>query len=261
MMLFWVPGVNSVLGWCLEWTLWGLNEVLLWLEHWPHAVLDGFVITPGQVLALYILIITGVLFLVQKRLSYLAVSVLCLAFFTGTELAQAHRQRRNTELVIHSVRRSSAVSMVQGRQVTFLADSAFKAQPTLFFYQVQPYWWAKGVRLEYRFDSDFAEIPPKQVPIAFTPEGNKVLVWRGKKLLWLRKLPRHVPQNTRLDAVVLQHNVWAPVDKLKTVVSTHLVILDQTNSRGYVSRKAAELRSAGYQVHVLQEEGAWQIRL
>ncbi len=262
MMLFWLPVVNGMVGQLLEWTLWLLNELLLWLERWPHAVLEGFVVTPGQVLALYLFLIAVVVFLVRKKLVWLAASVLCLAFISGTELAEAFYQRHTRELVLHSVRRSSAVSLVQGRQVIFSADSAFYAQPQLFSYQVQPYWWAKGVRAQNRFGADFTQTGLKQeMPFTVTPEGNQLLVWQGKKLLWLRRLPRGIINPVVLDAVVLQHNVWAPADRLKKVVTTRSVVLDQTNSRRYTARKAAELRSAGYRVHVLEEEGAWRMKL
>ncbi|WP_210490316.1 ComEC/Rec2 family competence protein [Rufibacter aurantiacus] len=262
MMFFWVPVVNGWIGKLLEWTLWILNEVLLWLEHWPKAVLDGFVVTPGQVLALYLLIFAAVVFLIQKKLSWLAVCVLCLAFVSGTELAEAHRQRRTRELVIHSARRSSVVSVLQGRQVAFLADSAFLAQPQLFSYQVQPYWWARGVRQTLPFVADFTKTDLKQ-PISTyeTPEGNRLVVWQGKRLLWLKKMPRNLENSLVLDAVVLQHNVWFDLPRLQQNFATITLILDQTNSRRYVARKANELRAAGYRVHVLEEDGAWQIRL
>ncbi|WP_181308206.1 ComEC/Rec2 family competence protein [Rufibacter sp. XAAS-G3-1] len=261
MLLFWVPVLNSLVGQLLEWTLWLMNELLLWLERWPAAVLDGFVITPGQVVALYLFIIAAVLFLVQKKLSWLGVTVLCLAFFSGTELAEAHRQRRTKELVIHSARRSSATSVLQGRHVTFFADSSFYAQPTLFSYQVQPYWWARGVRQKASFSPALAKTGEKQpVPLYVTPEGNRLVVWQGKRLLWLKKLPRNVAQPIAVDAMVLQQNVWFDLARLQRSFSTRIILLDQTNSRRYVSRKAAELRAAGYKVHVLEEDGAWQIR-
>ncbi|KAA3438741.1 ComEC/Rec2 family competence protein [Rufibacter hautae] len=262
MMFFWVPVVNGWIGFLLEKTLWILNEVLLWLEHWPKAVLDGFVVTPGQVAALYLLIFAAVLFLVHKKLSWLALCVLCLAFVSGTELAEAHRQRRTRELVIHSARRSSVVSVVHGREVTFLADSAFFAQPQLFSYQVQPYWWAKGVRQDIPFATDFPETAFKQpLPFYETLEGNRVVVWQGKRLLWLRKLPRNLERPVTLDAVVLQHNLWFDLPRLQKAFSVRTLVLDQTNSRRYVARKVQELRAAGYRVHVLEEDGAWQIRL
>ncbi|RNI22640.1 ComEC/Rec2 family competence protein [Rufibacter latericius] len=259
MMLFWVPMVNTVLSWLLEKALWVLNEVLLWLEHWPKAVLEGFVITPGQIIALYLLIFAVVLFLVQKKLQWLRVGVLCLAFISGTELAEAHRQRRSRELVIHSARRSSVVSVLQGRQVAFLADSSFFAQPQLFSYQVQPYWWAKGVRQETPFRPDFLKTGSKQLHSYETPEGNRLVVWHGKRLLWLRKMPKALESPLALDAVVLQHNVWSPVERLQTFCTARFVLLDQTNARRYTTRKAAELRAAGYRVHVLEEQGALRL--
>ncbi|WP_082893779.1 ComEC/Rec2 family competence protein [Rufibacter ruber] len=262
MLLFWVPGLNTWIGKLLEGTLWLLNELLIWLEHWPHAVLDGFVITPGQVVALYLFILTFFLFFLKKKLPWLAGSVLCLAFFAGTELAEAHRLRRKKELVIHSVRKSSATSILQGRQVTFLADSGFYAQPQNFAYQVQPLWWARDVREEVRFGPDFQKTGQKQqVPVHVSPPGNRLVVWQGKRLLWLNKLPKALAQPVNVEAVVLQHNVWAPVEKLAAVMTTRVVVLDQTNSRNYVQRRRQELTEAGYRVHVLEQDGAWTIRL
>ncbi|GGK71953.1 ComEC/Rec2 family competence protein [Rufibacter glacialis] len=262
MLFFWVPGLNVVLGRLLEWTLWAMNEGLLWLEQWPASVLDGFVITPGQVLALYLLMICLVLFLVRRQLPWLAVAVLCLTFFSGTELAKAYHLRDSSELVLHSVRRSSATSVVQGRQVNFLADSAFYAQPQLFSYQVQPYWWAKGVRDEIRLRPDSSEVPQKlKVARQLLPEGNQLVVWQGKKLFWLKRLPKQAGQPLPLDAVVLQHNVWAPAERLQSFTTARTIVLDQTNSRWYTGKKATELRAAGYRVHVLEEQGAWRLVL
>ncbi|RNI28147.1 ComEC family competence protein [Rufibacter immobilis] len=260
MLLFWVPVLNGWIGKLLEWTLWLLNEVLLWLEHWPYAVLEGFVVTPGQVLALYLFILAVSLFLLRKQLPWLAAALLCVAFLSGTELAEAHRQRRNQELVMHSVRRSSAVSLLNGRKVTLLADSSFYAQPQLFSYQVQPYWRAKGVRTQVRLGALFPETGSNQeVPYYVTPEGNRLLVWKGRSFLWLKRLPRPLAQPVEVDVLVLQGNVWATPDRLRHSFRCGYVILDQTNSRGYTQRKARELAAAGYQVHVLEENGAWQL--
>ncbi|MBC3540309.1 ComEC/Rec2 family competence protein [Rufibacter sediminis] len=261
MMFFWVPVLNGVLGQLLAWVLWALNEFLLWLERWPLSVLDGFVITPGQVAALYVCLICAVLFLTRRQLPWLVATVWSMAFFSGTQLAKNYHQRNTQELVIHSVRRSSATSLVQGRNVTLITDSAFQAQPQLFSYQVQPYWWAKGTRHVTRFGTDSLKRAPKQeLPVFDTPDGNRLMVWHGKKLLWLNRLPRTMAGPLPLDAVVLQHNVWAPVARLQAMVQTRIILLDQTNSRRYVQRKASELRAAGYRVHVLEEDGAWQIR-
>jgi competence protein ComEC len=262
MVLFWVPVLNGWVGQVLEGNLWLLNEVLFWLERWPYAVLEGFVVTPGQVLALYVFLICLVVFLVQRKVGWLTGSVLCLAFISGTELAEAARQRGTRELVIHSARRSSVASIMQGREVAFLADSSFRAQPQQFHYQVQPYWWAKGVRHQTQFAADSIETALKpKVPTYVSPEGNRLVVWQGKRLLWLKKLPRNVATPVPVDALILQRNVWCSVPKLQGAFSTSTILLDQTNSRYYTARKATELRAAGYTVHVLETDGAWQIRL
>ncbi|WP_246386699.1 ComEC/Rec2 family competence protein [Rufibacter quisquiliarum] len=257
-----VPGLATWVAKVLQGILWLMNEGLHLVEQWPTAVLDGFVITPGQVLALYLLVLAVVLFILRRQLSWLTAATLCLAFLSGTELAEAHRLRRKKELVIHSVRKSSATSILQGRQVTFLADSGFYAQPQNFAYQVQPLWWARDVREEVRFGPDFQKTGQKQqVPVHVTPPGNRLVVWQGKRLLWLNKLPKALAQPVNVEAVVLQHNVWAPVEKLAAVMTTRVVVLDQTNSRNYVQRRRQELTEAGYRVHVLEQDGAWCIRL
>ncbi|WP_192821386.1 ComEC/Rec2 family competence protein [Rufibacter sp. LB8] len=263
MAFFWVPGLNVILAKVLQGLLWILNEFLLLVEFWPGAVLDGFVITPGQTVALYLFIGAAIMFLVYRKLAWLTFSVMCLAFLSGTELAEAQRLRRTQELVLHSVRKSSAVSLVQGRSVHFMADSAFRAQPQNFTYNVQPYWWAKDIKNEDAwFGAHFQNGAQKQeIAQHETDQGNRILVWRGKRLLWLKRLPRAVQKPLQVDAIVLQQNVWTTPDKLKSMFSTRLVVLDQTNARWYVQRKKQELQQAGYTVHLLEEDGAWHIRL
>ncbi|MFC6999182.1 ComEC/Rec2 family competence protein [Rufibacter roseus] len=266
-----VPALATLAVKPLFWILWLLNEGLRVVEQWPNAVLDGFVITPGQVLVLYLLIGALFLFIYQKHLSWLGIMALCVAFLSGTEIAEAKRQRQNQELVIYSSRRSSAASVINGssaasvingRSAFLVADSAFYAQPQQFVYTVQPHWWARGVEKEIRFGAIFLKTDLKQqVVYQELPSNNKLLVWRQKRILWLEKLPKDLKVPVQVEVLVLQHNVWAPVTHLQNTFKTNLIILDQTNSRRYTQQKAAELRAAGYRVHELETEGAWKLKL
>ncbi|QHL86916.1 DUF4131 domain-containing protein [Nibribacter ruber] len=262
MLLFWVPYLNVLLGFLLQWTLFGLNRFLLWLEQWPFSVLDGFVISIGQVLALYVLMIGLVLFLVYRKLPWLGLATVCLAFLSATEIAEAQRQRHIQELVIYSARKSSAVGIIEGRSATLLADSAFHAQPRNFTYTIQPHWWAKGVQEGHRFWPLFQKSSQKrELAVHATEEGNRLMVWQGKRILWLQKLPRNLAKPVPVDVLVLQKNVWAKVDQLRQVIDCAYVVMDQTNAPWYVQRKSTELRAAGYTVHNLEEDGAWTLRL
>ncbi|GAA4301469.1 ComEC/Rec2 family competence protein [Nibribacter koreensis] len=262
MLLFWVPVLNGWLGSLLEWVLWALNELLLWLERWPYSVLDGFVITTGQVLALYLFLMGVVLFLVYRKLSWLGLAVVCLAFVSTTEIVEARHQRKTKELVLYSTRKSSAVGILQGRKASLLADSAFYSQPKNFTFQVQQHWWARGVQEEHRFRPDFQKTDQKRaLAVHATKEGNRLMVWQGKRILWLQKLPRQLAKPLPVDVLVLQKNVWADVAQLRTTIACAYVVLDQTNAPWYMQRKTKELQAAGYKVHNLEQDGAWTLRL
>jgi competence protein ComEC len=262
MLLFWLPYANAFIGFLLKWNLWILNEFLLWLERWPYSVLEGFVITTGQVLALYVFMIGVVLFLVYRKLSWLSLAVVCLAFVSTTEIVDARHQRKTIELVLYNIRRSSAVGILQGRKASLLADSAFYAQPKNFIYNIQPHWWARGIQEEYRFSPDFQKTSQKRkLAVHETEEGNRLMVWQGKRILWLQKLTRNLAEPLPVDVLVLQKNVWANVDQLRQAIDCAYVVLDQTNAPWYVQRKTAELQAAGYTVHNLEQDGAWTLRL
>ncbi|WP_066504212.1 ComEC/Rec2 family competence protein [Rufibacter sp. DG15C] len=262
MLLFWLPYLNAFIGFVLKWTLWCLNEFLLWVEQWPYSVLDGFVITTGQVLALYIFMIGIVLFLVYRKLSWLGLAAVCLAFVSTTEIVEARHHCQTQELILYSTRKSSAVGILQGRRALLFADSAFHAQPKNFTYNIQPHWWAKGIQEKHRFWPDFWKTSQKrELAIHETADGNRLLIWQGKRILWLQKLPRKLAQPIQVDVLVLQKNAWASPAQLQEAFDCRYVVLDQTNAPWYVQRKTQELQVAGYQVYDLEREGAWTIRV
>jgi hypothetical protein len=199
------------------------------------------------------------LFLAQKRLRYFAFFTGLVIICSGLQLGEARKP--NQFLVLYHAPGATVLGFISGTQATLLADSAFYANPKNQQYAVQPHWGKLGITAT-EFDTlNIIGLKPSPVTSAYAvsdlPDGNKLLSWRGKKImLCLKPLRQYNLASLDLDYLVLTNNVYFTSGALPNKTKRPAVILTSANNNWYLRRMMNELTQVDFPVHNIKEQGA-----
>jgi competence protein ComEC len=247
----WSTAAAEWLGQALRRLAWLLNEVVLRTEQWPAAIWTPLSLTLLEVMALYALLISGIVWIrrPRKALGYLAAGlVVCLGLSGAWGKIQQRRQR--TLVVHHLGREHTGTSLLAGRRLTLLADSTLRARPNEARYQWGTFQARAGVR---RLDTAGTALARRRYPF------GELLIWQGRRIVWLNQ-PGRYPILTRIppaDLLLLSHNAQRYPDALLPRLRVRQIVIDATNSRATAARWQQAARQHGVPVHVVAEAGAF----
>lgn len=252
----WWPAVAGLLGWGIQVLLQAMNYISQALVQLPGAVISGIVLSPGQAWLLYGLLLLLVLFLLRRRLSYLAGFTGLVLVFSALEVVQARHRQKQQMLVVYQVRGATALAFIQQRRAVLLADSAFYAHPRFFRYQVQPHWWQLGIE-QMQLDTLQLGARPGLANRQLA-DGNMLLAWQGLRLLVCYKPPgAYRLQDLDLDYLVLTRNVKLAPERLPNKKGRLQVILDDSNKKWYQNKWNAQLKARHLRVYLVNRQGAY----
>ncbi|MCJ8164679.1 competence protein ComEC family protein [Pontibacter sp. E15-1] len=259
--LSWVPGVSWLLFWAHGCLIGGMNWFNLWVQRLPFAVLNGIDITGVQTWLLYLLLSLVLLFLALRKLRYFALATAVVAVLSAQAIGEELEQQEQMLLTVYNVRGSTGMALVQGQHATVLADSLLLREEQNYTYNLQPHLWHLGISQPQI--TDIAVPFPDNNGLAHTvlPDSNSLLVWHGKRMLFLSHPPKLQAQQTLpLDYLFVRRNVrlW-PRDLQRYAAKK--VILDASNSPWYRERLHQQLDTLGITYYDVADSGAFVVRL
>ena len=162
------------------------------------------------------------------------------------QLLRLATQRQQRGLVVHHLKKQTAMTLFSGRKAVLLADSAVYADRRTQSLHLENFWAEAGLAT-----------PRSQLhTLQKLPFGNLV-GWQGKTLLWLTARPGGYASPDTLDALLLSRNAARyPLPLLERLPARH-VVLDVTNSRATAARWRAVCLSRGLAFHDVRTQGAW----
>ncbi len=125
-----------------------LNQVVVWIETVPYSVLSGIDISTAEALIIY-LIITGILvfILVETRQGLYGSLVLSIVFMVF-QVVEVHQQKQQQFVTVYNIKGETAVALVDGTTVTFLASKNLWLNEQKMLFHVRHHWWNKGIATE-----------------------------------------------------------------------------------------------------------------
>lgn len=177
MLLFcvgWLPYVSDSAGWLFDHLLLWTDQVVWAIDHLPHALTRGIMVSPPEMVLLYAFIALLLWFAYDRRAGVLIATlsvllVLCTAFSYDTI-------RRDTfhEICVYSLRGQKAISIIARGRVVYDFDTAVLHNDKTMRYHIRDHWYAAAITQETALDS------AKECLIL--PYG-KVCAVAGKRLL------------------------------------------------------------------------------
>ena len=210
----WKPAL-LFFGFLLDSLISSLNQVVVWIEQIPYSVLSGIDISIAESLIIY-LIITGVLlFIIQKKRYGLYSSIVLGCVFLTMQIIEFETQRKQRFATIYNIRGETAIALVEGTSVTFLASEKVWMNEQSMLFHVRHHWWNKGIESE-----TFVELNDSLF--------NRSLIWNSTQFGILSLDEHHKQAHSFLDKsdslefAVVDEVGWKNVQLLSSVQSKNI---------------------------------------
>jgi competence protein ComEC len=249
-----VPYVSTGLAFLLQIAVKILNLTAFATEALPGALIRNISIQAHESLVLYLVIVAFLLFIYYKKLVYWSVTVGLVCLLAIANVVEINKQHQQRQVAIYSIANHTAISVLEGDQNYFIADSALLQNANTIDFHLTGHWRQAGIT-KHHFTS-FTE--PEPLPVAFQQFQNySILIWQGKTFLFLQKpiYSWHTVASLQPDFIIVQHN--AVKDLTGNEAFIKYLIIDGTNKPYIASRLTQQALQAKIPCYSIREEGAF----
>jgi competence protein ComEC len=167
-----VEVISNLLGWVLQNAISVLNQIIVWIQELPGAVIQKCSFTSYQVTLMYLIIFCLIFIVIEKRKFAVFTLLLLLISFQLPEIVSVF-QPNQQELIVFNAGKNSLIGFRNKNSVSYLCDKNMKNTKQKFLtnnYQIKNK--IEKIRTDTIKDVDFREFA-----------GNKILIiGKNKKL-------------------------------------------------------------------------------
>lgn len=222
-VLSWIPFLSVGLGWLLTLITWFLNQVVILTEKLPHSVLGNLSFSTIELLLVYGIVglLAGLFYYRNVRWLWGAGIVsLGLLILQSVEIDTFNNQKW---LAVHSVPKQTAISLIDGREATLVADSAFfQPDHKPFNFYIKNFYIQQSISHIEEEPLGKAAAAARQLPF------GKLIVWKGRKILLVEKaIAEALPPVA--DYVVIRNTAFRQSENIKAVFGNQKLTFDNSN--------------------------------
>ncbi len=244
-----VPFLSEFITFILKYSLVLLNKSIFLVEKLPLATIKGFSISIPEMLLLYGIIGFVILFFLRSETKYLRLSLLIISVLACVNLAEDYFQSKQKSLTFHFIPKKSGISIMDGKSVTFMAESELLNSPKVYNFHLKNYYDKHGIS-----NKNFLNL--KQYA---NKQGVTFLDFEGRRILWLQqKFKGNLQGNA--DYVLLSNNAIRKLSPAFSKFQTGLIIVDDSNKRYVVEKLKHEADSLHINLISLYDTGAFSIQ-
>lgn len=139
-----VPLLSTALGYALYGFLFLMNSLIFLIQQLPGAVWEGFWLESWQMWTWYLVLISGIYFLLTRQLKWAFVPLSLSIVLFGYQASMNYQQITQNQLCIYNSRKSTLISYINGHNSTTWMDSTLIGNPQIQYAQ-QNHLWSLGV--------------------------------------------------------------------------------------------------------------------
>ncbi len=234
-----------------------MNMLVKLLTSLPHAVTQHVYIDLTATLLLFLLVIFAGKLWTSRRVAW-AQPLVGVAFLWGIwQSVQQYAPRQEVTLGVYHTRKQANLAFLAHGQTTVLADSTLLADAASQKFAFYEDLLARGLPTEGVFRAVSA--PPAWLPMSQPLPSVHLMVWQGKRIVWLRgRTQSSLPLEA--DYVLVSHNALRNFDDWPTLRAP-LFVFDATNSFYALQRLELQAAQRHQAVHIVAKDGAWHVPL
>ncbi|WP_020531642.1 ComEC/Rec2 family competence protein [Flexithrix dorotheae] len=244
----------GLVGICLKWIIWILNEFVFYIEDLPYSLLQGIDISITETWMIYGVIVSLILLFSMRKFNYLIFAFLIFMSFSGFQVLENIAQNNQQFFTIYKVNGQSAFAFFEGEKAFLLADSSLLNDREKVRFHIDHHFWNKGVsgREEIAFqnlDESDQYFPVKKV------DGNLLFVWNGFTFLNLRKKPAQ-PLQTEVDFLIISKQSVTDFREIQQI-NCRKIIIDSSNKVYKMKRLIGEMKEKKMPYFIISDNGAF----
>lgn len=240
-MVCWIPWLNEVVAWPLNFLLKGMTWYIRWLDSLPGSVSDGF--TPGkwETLLLYGCIVMLSVYFISHKNRWVFGTLISLLVMLSIALTKRWENLERQESWIYYSHAGTAVDYIHRGKSQLYCLNSYEGKD---YEQLHLFSGVKEV--EYRYETTNGIFLVGNRIMAYISDNEKLYQWKNKM---------------KTDALIIGKCKRIDISTLVEWLEPALIIFTAENSRSKVSRWEKECMQLGIACINQHETGAFQYPL
>lgn len=223
----------------LEFLIELLNQLIHWVASFEDFVLRNISFTHSILLASYLALILGFLWLEKPNFKRLTATLLCILLLQGIYFQQKHYSENQKELIVfHTKKHSLITENTDGGVTVFSNDSMLQNLE-------------KNMAVQSYLVGNFSQLKEKR-------RLQNVLYFKNKKILIIDSTSVYL-KNIKPDILILSHSPKLNLDRFVSIWKPKLIIADGSNYKSYIKLWATTCRKAKIPFHNTGEKGFYKL--
>ena len=248
LMCSYLPVAAKFVGMITTWLLSCMNGFIMYVNSLPYAVYDGIQITLSQTILLYIFLIAGCAYLMNRYQSAIFISLISLMFFAIEESYHIVETRKQEKVVVYNIPKYQAIDFISGNNFSFVGDTLlwqdgylrnFHLKPSRTFYKIGENQRLQGLYISHPF-----------------------IYFKGKRILLYDKPYKFSCTNKiNLDLIVVSHNPKLKIADLANTFTCKQYVIDGSNSMWKTKQWKKDCDSLHLRLHSTADKGAFELNV
>lgn len=240
--------LNTITGAVFNGLLTALNNVTFLIDAIPYNVTDGISITLAEMLLLYLLLLLFGWLTVEPRSKVFIAGMAIVVVLVTYNSAERIQQSRQKKMIVYSVPKQQAISLISGNRSYNLFDDSLSNNPIKLKNQINP----------YRYMHDVSNNQPVQ---ALPVSGGHILQFEGKTILVIDSSINHhtaaLHNRLQADWVIVSHNPRLYIDELQHICNFKLLVFDSSNKNKRLQQWKEDCERLNIPYYDVSRQGAY----
>lgn len=244
----WWPAAAHAIGWLTAQMIMALNAFIRWVNELPFTTLSHIQVSLLQATLLLLFIFMLAWWGLRRSVPALVAGIASVALFVAIQTFRVYHDSRQHLLVVYNIPQYTGIDYLQGRQSTFIGDTAIAQPGFLQNFHVLP----SRILLQSQ--------PIRQVLL--DSQSNVELNIAGQHWLVLRsQIDYRKSKQVQPDVLLVSSNPPGNPAKILSVIRPALIVIDGSNSASRTARWKSAADSLHLRLHSVPDEGAFVVHL
>ncbi|TRZ66731.1 ComEC/Rec2 family competence protein, partial [bacterium] len=253
-----IPWISLVVAKALSLMVWFLNAFIHWMGSLPFSVTRGIAITLPESLVLYLILISGAVFISGKKKKWLFVSISLMILLSGSFLRERFGQASKCIFTVYDSRGTGLYDFTAGGKSILVGGLTALKDPFFQETMVKSRWNTKVSGL-FEFQHPLPSYCNNSFHYdGFSKKGNYI-GFRGKRIAIISKpVPEKVVRKLEVEYLIISGSPKLKLKELMKHFKPGLVILDSSNPPWKVKAWMMEAHGLGIRCYSVSVSGAFR---
>jgi competence protein ComEC len=248
------------LGFLIDHFIQIINYLVFSLDYLPNSTIDGIFINTAESWLIYIAIFFIALFISEKKLNYLKITVLSLFLMSASICLRQYENFQDKKLIVYDTGKHHALAIRKGFSQYLKVEEELAKDKNKLRFHVYPSQLQAGIA---DFHPDHFE-PENQKELFKDFYGLKLAIWEGKRIIhWYQEFDKDFTFKEPIDSdlLIISNNALEKPEKVLEFFKPKKIVLDASNSYYNIQNFKAKFEEENLDYYIVPENGAFEWKL